>query len=93
MDKAKNLVCITRIRGGTIDSNADSQWSFVGRRFLRRQCTLGGMKGATLIAEEAQEEGRRKKSETVVPLVEQFACKILANSIRVSFAATLVLAE
>ena len=49
--------------------------------FSERQCTLGGMKGATLIAEEAQEEGRRKKSETVVPLVEQFVCKILANSI------------
>ena len=38
--------------------------------FSERQCTLGGMDGATLIAEEAQEEGRRKKSETVVPLVE-----------------------
>ena len=35
VDKAKNHVYITRIRGGTIDSNADSQWSFVGRRFLR----------------------------------------------------------
>ena len=61
MDKAKNLVCMTRIRGGTIDSSADSQWSFVGRRFLRGGATLGGMKGATLIAEEAQEEGRSLK--------------------------------
>ena len=35
MDKVKNLVCMTRIRDGTIDSSADSQWSFVGRRLLR----------------------------------------------------------